>query len=478
MLNSKITSVIIFFAALNISININAQPTFQKIIGSEGFEKGSTVILLEDGSIIITGETESYGLTERDMLLVKTDSLGNILWSKSYGGSEREVANDIVQTFDKGLLMIAEKYQPNKAEGEFLTALKTDATGKLIWKKIYDEGGNETEGFSLQRTNDNNYIIAGMTKSMNVVSNTFFTMRAEDQSVYLLKIDENGNKIWSRKFSYGDDNISSTATSVIVASDGSYLVAGNIAKEGKTDKKIEKPAQQISMQDVRSMLLAKVKPNGNLQWAMEYESNQIMMGFTVIEKKEGGYVVMGNTTTSKDNMDIFILSLQADGTIQWAKTYGGLKFESAADIIQLSDGGFVATSITESYGNGNSDILLFKIDPKGNILWSKTIGGKNEDFPSKIALADNGIILAGTTASYNSQSFDVVLVKIDWDGNSNCSTTGITLGSKNFTPAFKKLSKSSMIKVEQGVLPPNIKKTTTENIKEFNREIKVKSICK
>jgi len=116
-------------------------------------------------------------------------------------------------------------------------------------------------------------------------------MRAEDQHMYLIKVDGSGNKIWSRSLIYGEENVGSTGTSVIITSDGSYLVAGNIAKMGRTDKKIEKPAQNVNMEDTRTMLLTKVKPNGNLQWAREFQSNQITMGYTVIEKHEGGFVV-------------------------------------------------------------------------------------------------------------------------------------------------------------------------------------------
>jgi len=65
-------------------------------------------------------------------------------------------------------------------EGEYLTLIKTDASGNLNWKKIFDEGGNETEGVCyIAATPDGNYII---------------TMRGEDQSLFLLKVDGSGKK--------------------------------------------------------------------------------------------------------------------------------------------------------------------------------------------------------------------------------------------------------------------------------------------
>src|SRR5580704_12518146 len=83
---------------------LSAQPVFQHAIGAEGFEKGSSVRLLPDGGFILGGETQSYGLPERDMLLIRTDSTGHVLWTQSYGGPEREVINDVVQIPDLGYM--------------------------------------------------------------------------------------------------------------------------------------------------------------------------------------------------------------------------------------------------------------------------------------------------------------------------------------------------------------------------------------
>src|SRR6185503_1808426 len=104
------------------------------------------------------------GLKESDMLMIRTDKDGNTLWTQTYGGPEREVINEVVQASDRGFIAVAEKYQPNKKEGEFLTLLKTDFSGNLVWKKIFDEGGNETEGFSMAATPDGNFIITGIVK--------------------------------------------------------------------------------------------------------------------------------------------------------------------------------------------------------------------------------------------------------------------------------------------------------------------------
>lgn len=455
-----------------------AQSPFQKGMGRESFDKANAIRLLSDGGFILAGETESYGLTERDMLLVRTDAQGNVIWTTSFGGPEREVINDIVPLPDKGFLLIAEKYQPNKQEGEFLTLIKTDANGKIVWKKIFDEGGHETEGFSIQPTHDNDFVIAGMIKKLTTVSATFFTMRAEEQSVYLLKVDGQGNKIWSRCLDYGDKHVSSLATSVAVTKDGSYIITGNVAKKGNTDKKIEKPAQQIPAQDVRYMLLMKVKPNGSLEWAYEYEAGNIMMGYTVQEKKQGGYVIGGNILLNNSNLDIFLMSVGVNGNIDWAKTYGGAHFESVADLQLTSDGSIIVTGITDTWGHGASDVLLFKTDINGQVQWAKAIGGQSEEYPTQLVLTQNDqIVITGATASYNSESFDVFLIKTDHNGNSKCGIKNIPLQGNTLNASARKNQHAEMKKIEPGIYPPHIKKPDSNNIVQSKREINTKNWC-
>lgn len=455
---------------------LSAQP-IQKAIGGEGFEKGSAIKPLPGGGFIITGETESYGLKERDMLLMRTDSNGNVLWVNTFGGPERETVNDVIQMNDGGFLVAAEKYQPNQQEGENLTLLKTDVNGTIVWKKTYDEGGNETEGFSLQKTADNNYIIGGMTKSMTMVSGTFFTMRSEDQSVYLLKIDEKGNKLWSRRFNYGGENVSSTATSVVVMRDGSYLVAGNVAKQGKTDKKIEKPAQQVNTSDVRNVLLLKVKANGTLAWAREIEANKITMGFSVIETKSGGMLVAGNTLAAIGGMETFLMLLDSKGNLQWSKTYGAAKFESVADVVEMPDGGFAVSAMTHSFGNNISDVLLFKTDAAGNLQWAKTYGGNNEEYPAKLVLHNNSLIMVGSTAS-GSQGFDILLLKTGLKGEGSCIGKDVKLVSANLKATVKVVTNAKTEGVEQGIVPPNMKRPNASNIEQTRRTAKSNQLCK
>jgi len=470
---------ILFFFALQISYT-EAQAPFQRAIGAEGYEKGTVIRLLPDGGYILAGETDkSFGLQESDMLMLRTDGSGNVLWSQTYGGPEREVINDVVPTPDSGLLAVGEKYQPNKKEGEFLTMIKTDAMGNLLWKKTFDEGGNETEGFSMAATADGNYVVTGIVKNMSIVSDAFFTMRGEDQSLFLLKVDGNGNKLWSRRLGTSSSNdVSSTGVSVITARDGSYIVTGNITKKGRTDRKLEKPVESVSEDEERNMLLAKVNQDGTLAWAKEYSANRVTAGFSVIEKKEGGFCVAGIAITdAPNNVDIFVMSADADGNMKWAKTYGGPEFESMSDLMQTPDSGFIISGVTESYGSGFEDALLFKIDNNGSLLWAKALGGKGSDYAMRTALAADGIVVAGEVSTPPGESFDVMLVKTDADGNSGCFSKSVPLKAADFKPVSTGIEKAHTAPVERGITPPNFKKADVSNINGQSRQLRTKNIC-
>lgn len=447
----------------------------QQSIGTRGFEAGSAIKLLPDGGFIIGGYTESYGLAEADMMLIRTDASGNVVWSQTYGGPEREVINDVVQTTDLGFMAIGEKYQPDKKQGEFLTLIKTDASGNLLWKKMFDEGGNETEGFSMTAAPDGNYLVAGIVRSLNITSGAFYSMRPQDQSLFLLKVDGNGNKVWSKRLST-PGSLTSTGVSVIAARDGSYVIAGNVTKKGEGT--IEKSADSVSPDEVRNLLLVKVKPDGALAWAKEYEAKRIAAGMSVIEKMEGGFAVTGICTPDNtNNIDYFVMSLSDDGTVQWSRTFGGSKFDSANDIKQVPDGGLIVSGHTTSFSDVG-DLLVIKTDKNGALQWSKLYGGENGEFGGSMTLTSAGIVMTGE-GSVGAESFDVLFLKMDWNGKSGCWGKDIALAESDFRLVARDIQKPAMAGVKPvSALPPDFRKADVNNIAGQKRETRVMDICK
>jgi hypothetical protein len=165
-----------------------------------------------DGGYILVGYSWGYLYGYDDVFLVKTDSLGNMLWQKAYGGSINDEGKSVQLTTDGGYVITGRANGPVWTEGGDVYLIKTDSMGNALWTKTY--GGDSTdEGNSVQQTADGGYIIAGYTKSYGAGSHDF----------YLLKTDSIGDTIWTK--TYGGDT-SDVAQSVKQTIDGGYIITG------------------------------------------------------------------------------------------------------------------------------------------------------------------------------------------------------------------------------------------------------------
>jgi hypothetical protein len=166
------------------------------------------------------------------------------------------------------------------------------------------------------------------------------------------------------------------------------------------------------------IFLLKTDASGNVIWAKTYGGTNWDRAYSVQQTSDGGYIVAGATGSfGAGGSDIFLLKTDANGNVIWAKTYGGTSLDEAYSVQQTSDGGYIVAGWTESFGAGGLDIFLIKTDANGNVQWAKTYGGTDWDRASSVQqTSDGGYIVAGYTwpgASYS----DVFLVKTDANGN-------------------------------------------------------------
>jgi hypothetical protein len=149
--------------------------------------------------------------------------------------------------------------------------------------------------------------------------------------------------------------------------------------------------------------------------------------FSVQQTSDGGYIVAGQTYSfGAGDRDIFLIKTDANGNLQWAKTYGGTNQELASSVRQTSDGGYIVAGNTISFGAGGRDIFLIKTDANGNVQWAKTYGGTYIDVAHSVRqTSDGGYIVAGGTGSFGAGSSDIFLIKTDANGNiGSCGIVG------------------------------------------------------
>jgi Domain of unknown function (DUF5122) beta-propeller len=154
-------------------------------------------------------------------------------------------------------------------------------------------------------------------------------------------------------------------------------------------------------------------------WAKSYGGSEGEAAYSIQQTSDGGFIVAGYTATfGAGKSDIWILKLNANGNITWQKTYGGSSSESHPIIQETSDGGFIVAVRTTSFGAGDIDIWVLKLNSSGNVTWQKTYGGSDSDYVFSIQeTLDGGFIVAGSTYSYGAGIEDFLVLKLDANGN-------------------------------------------------------------
>lgn len=191
--------------------------SWSRTFGGEGIEHAESVIQTSDGGYAIIGFTTPYGAINQDLLLVKTDSIGNEEWSKVFGGEGNEHGSSVIQTSDGGYALAGSTSSHGAINGDFWL-VKTDPSGNAEWNNTFGGRGND-HAYSIIQTSEGGYALAGFTGSHG----------AGNQDFWLVKTDSSGNEEWSKTF--GGMGFE-WAYSVVQTSDEGYTLAGYTTSYG------------------------------------------------------------------------------------------------------------------------------------------------------------------------------------------------------------------------------------------------------
>ena len=233
------------------------------------FDLGNDVIQTEDGGYVITGLTDSYNVTERNVLLLKTDNIGNVEWINTYGGDNLSIGYSVIKTDDNGYIIAGFTNFANDNEDIYI--VKTDSIGNVIWENTY--GGDEEDiAQSIKQTDDGGYIITGWTTSFGSGS----------WDVMILKIDEFGNEEWSNYFG-GDQR--DQGYDGYVLEDG-YIFTGYTESYGN---------------GTFDMWVIKTDELGNEKWNKTVGSTDAEFGYSILQTDNLEYIIAGNLQIYGDN---------------------------------------------------------------------------------------------------------------------------------------------------------------------------------
>ena len=357
----------------------------------------------------------------------KNYELDNI---KTFGGSDDDEANDIINTSDGGFMVIGSSKSndgliQNKMDLESdIILMKFDSDKSIEWVKNYG-GSRDDRGQSVVEVSGIGYALLGYS-----MSNDGDASRNEGfHDNWVILIDSIGNIIWEKSYGFsGHDH----AYNIIKTKDGNLFFNGFLdvtASRGLgSTEKVEKSIKH----GVGEFWCHKIDLDGNILWRKYFGGTNNDRSYDSIETADGDFIIVGSSESSdndisspKGSYDIWVIKLSSNGDFLWERSYGGSKYETANSIIQSSDkkihilGSTLSDDKDISFQMGSSDFYLLTIDSDGNLLSEQTFGGSNFDMGKKIEIDNkDNLWLTGYSRSldfdlsFNKGKNDAVLIQL------------------------------------------------------------------
>jgi hypothetical protein len=301
-------------------------------------ESGQALLKTSDGFLVAGYAVTATGPSRTDVYLLKTDSQGDTLWTRTIGGPRSEQAYDIQATSDGGYIIGG---QVDDVTGQvYYYLVKTNSVGDSLWSKRYGLTVQEKAyGKAVQQTADGGYIIAGWVDD--------YTLGSGSGYIYLVKTDPTGIVEWTQPFDWAGLDL---AYAILQVSDG-YVIAGHTNSMGAGEL---------------DMLLIKIDGNRNLIWTKTYGDSSAERAYALQQTTEGGFIFSGMTSSMGAGFfDFYLVKTDSNGDTIWTRTFGGTHQEQAYDVKQTADGGYVLAGYSYSYHVAQADFWVVKTDGNG-----------------------------------------------------------------------------------------------------------------
>ena len=358
-----------------------------KTFGDAGIEEGHAVVQTSDGGYIIAGGRYSLDTQNSDVFVVKTDLFGDTLWTRTFGGDAHDIGHSVQQTQEGGFVIAGVTL--SFGDGALAYLIKIDTDGNAVWSKTF--GGSDNDRcYAVQQTSDGGYVLAGSTTSFGNGHN----------DVWLIKTDSAGGLVWQR--TYGGEGYE-LSSDVKQTEDGGLILVGSTGSTPSVGTRV---------------WLIKTDATGDTLWTRTYGDSLDMQGDAVYPTDDGGYIIAGRVGIfNRGRTSVLVIKTDTVGDTLWTRSYAGSFPGWAEDVRQTIDGGYIVTGYSLSFdiGDYSGSILLLKLDASGTLVWGKPIQG--DVGRSVIQIADEGfVVTGGVMGSIYPTHSDMLLIKTNSNG--------------------------------------------------------------
>ena len=314
-------------------ITADGSTRWRKLLGGKKVDKGISITRSKDGNLLILGEGKSFNdNADQDLYVAKLSLDGKLIWENSFGGERDEYAGEIAATNDGGSLIVGDTESYSKRGDKDIYVLRLDVNGKEISKRTIGAKRAE-EAKALTRTADGNFMMVGARE----------VEHSGDSDFFLMKLDQDGKKIWAKTLGQNDHDILNAVTPT---PDGGIVATGSTR------------SYNSEQTDLAVMYFNK---EGKLIWFKIYGFKYYDEGNAVTMTKDGNYLVAGTTNSmGKGDFDNYIIALDKKGKLIWSKLYGERNKDIAHAITRTTDGAIVIVGESDSYKR-SKDFYMLKL---------------------------------------------------------------------------------------------------------------------
>jgi hypothetical protein len=343
--------------------------------GGVGDDEGYFVTNSDYGYVFV-GITNSSGLGQYDVLLIKIDSDGSMEWNHTYGGSFNDRAYTVVTTNDGGYALAGSTNSFGSKDVDYWL-IKVDSHGNLEWTQTYNGQGYDSCR-SLIATSDGGYALLGYTISSSLESTSSDLANSD---VWLVKADSLGNMEWNQ--TYGGNSLDSVS-SIIENTDGSYALGCSTVSFGAGNA---------------DFWLVIVDSVGVPKWNQTYGGSGTEYLNSLVVTIDGGYALAGSTNSfGSGSADVWLVKVDSLGNMEWNQTYGGPIADYCDSMVTSGNGGYALACIVQPPTFLDGNFWLITVDSLGKLEVNQTYGVSAHHSPTSVLnTKDGNLIFAGST---------------------------------------------------------------------------------